>query len=70
MSAKQVWRIATTPYTMVAKFFKTKYHSIGEFMEANNGSNLSFTWRNMCMGRVLLRAGTRWAIWDVGMDNV
>jgi hypothetical protein len=70
MHAKQVWWIVTNPYTMVAKFFKTKYHSTREFKEANNGRNLYFTWRNMCMARVLLRAGTRWAIWDDGTNNV
>ncbi|XP_028107344.1 uncharacterized protein LOC114306322 [Camellia sinensis] len=57
--AKQGWRLISVPDSLVARILKAKYYPRTTFLQANVGSNPSFTWRSIFNARLLLEAGLR-----------
>lgn len=43
----------------MAKLFKSKYFSAGDFIQARPGNNCSFVWRSLLWGRELFVKGIR-----------
>ncbi|GAU35403.1 hypothetical protein TSUD_160540 [Trifolium subterraneum] len=60
--AKQGWRIATQPTSMVAKVLKAKYFPKSHFLEAKMGNRISYTWRSILHSRWILKKGCYWTI--------
>ncbi|PNX71213.1 ribonuclease H [Trifolium pratense] len=68
--AKQGWRIATQPDSLVAKVYKAKYFPKCQFMEAKNGNMLSYTWRSILHARWILQKGCFWTIGNGESVNI
>ncbi|XP_075473411.1 uncharacterized protein LOC142504428 [Primulina tabacum] len=60
--AKQVWRIAINPDSLVARVFKARYFKHHDIMDAPIGKNPSFIWRSLLWSRKLLRKGLCWRV--------
>jgi ribonuclease HI len=60
--AKQGWRIATQPESLLAKLLKAKYFPKCHFMEAKPSHMISFTWRSIIQARWILKKGCYWTI--------
>ncbi|XP_028119122.1 uncharacterized protein LOC114316623 [Camellia sinensis] len=62
--AKQGWRLLSVPDSLVARILKAKYYPHTTFLQANVGSNPSFTWRSIFNARPLLEVELRWRVGD------
>nr|XP_027118368.1 uncharacterized protein LOC113735569 [Coffea arabica] len=60
--AKQAWRIATQPSTLLHQVFKAKYFPTKDFFHDEPTSRPSFTWRGLCVVRRYLLSGSRWRV--------
>ncbi|XP_075523989.1 uncharacterized protein LOC142556414 [Primulina tabacum] len=60
--AKQVWRIAINPVSLVARVFKARYFKHHDIMDAPIGNNISFIWRSLLWSRKLLRKVLCWRV--------
>ncbi|XP_075521554.1 uncharacterized protein LOC142554762 [Primulina tabacum] len=60
--AKQVWRIAINPDSLVALVFKARYFKHHDIMDAPIGNNPSFIWISLLSSRKLLRKGLCWRV--------
>lgn len=58
--AKQSWRILTNPSSLATRILKVKYFPFSDILNANLGSNPSYTWRNIFNSLEVIRSGTRW----------
>ncbi|KAL0453568.1 UNVERIFIED_CONTAM: putative mitochondrial protein [Sesamum latifolium] len=63
--AKQAWRVALSPDTLLHAVLKQKYFPNSMFCDANLSHTPSFTWRSLLRSRELLVAGLRWRVGDV-----
>jgi hypothetical protein len=68
--AKQGWRIATQPESLVAKVLKAKYFPKCHFMKAKIGHNSSYTWRSILQARWILDKGCYWTIGKGDQVNI
>ena len=57
--AKQVWRIAQSPSSLVARVLQGRYHQGTNILNATNGNKPSFIWRSLMEGKELLTTGLR-----------
>ena len=57
MLANQGWRLMNNDDSLVARLLKAKYFANPSFMEPQLGSNLSYTWRSLLDGRIVLEKG-------------
>ena len=64
--AKQEWRLAQNPDSLVAKILKEKYYPNDSFLGAALGRRPSFTWRSIWNSKKLLEERL---VWRVGDDN-
>ena len=55
MLAKQGWKIIHDPNSLVARVLKAHYFLYCLFMEANFGTNPSYTWRSLMEGKKILK---------------
>lgn len=60
--AKQWWKIATKPNSMLHKLFKALYFFDISFLQASLGKNSSYYWRSLMWGQQLLKMGMRWKL--------
>ncbi|KAL3846296.1 hypothetical protein ACJIZ3_003699 [Penstemon smallii] len=60
--AKQGWRIIQKPESLLSRILKARYFKSCDFMQANLGSNPSFTWRSILEARPILERGMRWRV--------
>ncbi|KAK2419793.1 hypothetical protein QL285_030613 [Trifolium repens] len=60
--AKQGWRIATQPDSLVARVMKAKYFPNCHFMKATLPNSCSYTWRSIMQARRILQKGCFWSI--------
>ncbi|KAK2365713.1 Ribonuclease H superfamily protein [Trifolium repens] len=60
--AKQGWRIATQPDSLVARVLKAKYFPNCHFMKAKLCHTSSYTWRSIMQARWILQKGCLWSI--------
>lgn len=58
--AKQSWRILTNPSSLATRILKVKYFPFSDILNANLGSNPSYTWRNIFNSLEVIRSGTHW----------
>lgn len=63
---KQSWRILRDPTNLLAKTLRGKYFKDENFLQANLGSNLSLTWKNILWGRDIF---VKRFIWKVGNEK-
>ncbi|XP_057250760.1 uncharacterized protein LOC130591453 [Beta vulgaris subsp. vulgaris] len=61
---KQAWRLATHKGSLIEQVLKAKYYPHSSFMDAELGSNPSYTWRGIWEARWVLRRGVRWRVGD------
>ncbi|XP_024632136.1 uncharacterized mitochondrial protein AtMg00310-like [Medicago truncatula] len=59
MVAKQGWSLLSTPESLVARVFKSRYFPRSSFLGAKLGNNLSFAWRSIWNSRQILLHGCR-----------
>uniref|UniRef100_A0A803NTG1 Reverse transcriptase n=1 Tax=Cannabis sativa TaxID=3483 RepID=A0A803NTG1_CANSA len=57
--SKQGWRLLSRPDFLVARLFKARYYSRGDFLSAELGHNPSFVWRSIFEAKDLVKAGAR-----------
>ena len=55
--SKQGWRFINFPNSLAARIYKAKYFPNSSFLEANLGSNPSYTWRSILAGKGLISDG-------------
>ncbi|XP_062021202.1 uncharacterized protein LOC133737713 [Rosa rugosa] len=60
--AKQGWMLITNPESIAARLFKAKYFPNSDFMQAEVGQDMSYTWRSILAGREVLARGLRYQI--------
>ncbi|KAL6228112.1 hypothetical protein ACLB2K_002066 [Fragaria x ananassa] len=61
--AKQGWRLLRRPDALVARLLKAKYFSDTDFLHATCGSDPSFVWRSLLVGRdTVLKKGMRFTV--------
>ncbi|KAL6183929.1 hypothetical protein ACLB2K_045339 [Fragaria x ananassa] len=63
--AKQGWRILSRPEALVTRLLRAKYFPQSNFMQASLGSDPSFVWRSLLVGRdEVLKRGMRYRVGD------
>jgi len=62
MLGRQSWRILTVPNSLCAKVLKGRYFPHGDFWNAKQPRNSSYTWRSLMFGRELLKKGVIWRV--------
>ena len=67
--AKQSWRLLNNPHSLFFRVFKARYFPRTTFLEAPLGSNPSFLWRSILLGREVIRKGLRWNSQDVRLER-
>lgn len=60
MLAKQGWKLVNNVDALVNRVLKAKNYANTDFMNAQLGSNPSYTWRSILEGRVVLEKGLIW----------
>ena len=60
--AKQGWRLTQNTKSLAHKVLKARYFSNSNFLEAQIGKNLSYTWRSLMAAQEVLRRGLRWNV--------
>ena len=60
--AKQRWRLTQNTKSLAHRVLKAKYFLNSNFLEAQIGKNLSYTWRSLMAAQEVLRRGLRWNI--------
>lgn len=68
--AKQAWRLITMPNSFMTRVLKAKYFPTTSFMEANEHSNISFTWRSILSVKNLISKGLCRVIGDGRTTNM
>ena len=58
--SKQCWRLLTTPQSLFYRVFKARYFPSCNILEASLGSNPSFLWRSLLLGRDVVKKGLQW----------
>lgn len=64
MLGKQGRKLVSDPDALVFRTFKAKYYSMGGFISANLGHNLSFTWKNIWSFQAFVSNGLKWKVGD------
>jgi hypothetical protein len=59
---KQCWRLLTNENSLMARFFKSRYYSRSNFLDANLGFQPSYAWRSIMQAKEVVRMGARWRI--------
>ncbi|GAU27143.1 hypothetical protein TSUD_104520 [Trifolium subterraneum] len=70
MVAKQGWKFATNPNSLVARVYKARYFPNSTFFASHLGNNPSYAWRSIWKSRQVLMNGCRWRIGDGTKINV
>lgn len=60
--AKQLWRLVTKPWTLVATILKEKYCTSGNFMAASAKGHSSLLWKSLMAIQGVLELGMRWRV--------
>ena len=60
--AKQGWRLTQNPSSLAHRVLKARYFPENNFMDAQLGKKLSYTWRSLMAAREVLDRGLRWSI--------
>ncbi|XP_015972358.1 uncharacterized protein LOC107495706 [Arachis duranensis] len=60
--AKQCWKLATQPQSLLSKIFKGKYYRYSNIMRAETGNQPSWGWRSLLEGRKVLEKGICWRV--------
>ena len=63
-SAKQGWRLHQNLDSLVAKIYKEKYYSQGNFLESSLGRSPSYAWRSIWSAKKLPKEGLVWRVGD------
>ena len=66
MLGKQGQKLLTQLNSLLSRIYRGRYHPFATSTEAQVGTNPSWAWRSLLMGREILRRGTQWCI---GNDN-
>lgn len=61
---KQGWKLQINTSSLFYKVYKAKYFPECDFVEANLGSQPSYTWRSIMATQSLVRRGMRWQVGD------
>lgn len=64
MLGKQGSRLVMNPGSLLEQIYKTCYYPTTSFLDAELGSNPSYTWRGIWEARWLLKKGMRWRVGD------
>jgi len=62
MLVKQVWRLIQAPASLVSRLLKSRYYPSSSLLNAELGSNPSYTWRSLHGVLWVLEKGTRWIV--------
>lgn len=67
---KQGWRLTQSPESFMAKIFKEKYFSTGNFLDSSLGNKPSYAWRSIWNVKKYLQAGMMWRVGDGRIINI
>ncbi|XP_010495244.1 PREDICTED: uncharacterized protein LOC104772312 [Camelina sativa] len=62
--AKQAWRILQHPNSLMSRILKGRYFSDSNILDATRGTQPSFGWQSLLVGRDLLKKGLRFTVGD------
>jgi hypothetical protein len=62
LPGKHCWRLVTGDASLLEKIFRSRYYPNGNFMNANEGYQLSYAWRSILSARDLVDKGGVWKI--------
>jgi hypothetical protein len=66
---KQSWRLLNKPHSLFFRVFKARYFPRSTFLEAPLGSNPSFLWRSILLGREVIKKGLQWNSQDDRLER-
>lgn len=70
MLGEQAWKLIAEPNSIISRIYKSRYYPRGDFLNAKQGYNPSYTWRSIWSSRVIIERGFRWKIGDGHSINV
>lgn len=62
MLARQTWRLLQNPKTLCAKVLSSKYYPDGQILDAKSIRGMSYAWRSISKGIILLSKGIIWRV--------
>ncbi|KAL0435443.1 UNVERIFIED_CONTAM: putative mitochondrial protein [Sesamum radiatum] len=62
MLSKQLWRLLSSPTSLLSRVLRARYFPDGNVLSAGIGCNPSYTWRSLHAALDVIRAGFRWRI--------
>ncbi|XP_073362313.1 uncharacterized protein [Aegilops tauschii subsp. strangulata] len=70
MLARQGWRMPQNPESLCARVLGAKYFPDGNVLNAREISNMSYTWRSILKGIVILKKGLIWRVGNGQSINI
>ncbi|CAL1358763.1 unnamed protein product [Linum trigynum] len=67
---KQVWNLINNPESLVARVLKAKYYPNTDILQAQLGSNPSYTWRSILAAQKAVKEGIRWRVGNGSDINI
>lgn len=61
---KQIWRMCSSPTSLMARLFKARYYSNTNILNAVKGSGSSFVWNGIWEAKEQLKKGFKWILGD------
>lgn len=67
MLARQGWRMLQNPESLCARVLGAKYFPDGKLLNAREISNMSYTWRSILKGIVILKKKASFGGWEMAV---
>ncbi|CAL1389303.1 unnamed protein product [Linum trigynum] len=67
---KQVWNLINNPKSLVARMLNAKYYPNTDILQAQLGSDPSYTWRSILVAQKAVKEGIRWRVGNGSDINI